>query len=117
MHELALARGILDAALAHADGRRVRRVEVTVGALRQVVGDSLAFHFEILARGTPCEGAQLAQRPQPARLRCACGEEWELTEPSFRCGRCGGARVSVIAGEELRVEAIEVEEEPCTARR
>ena len=78
MHELALARAILDAAVAHADGRRVTRVDVSVGALRQVVPDSLAFHFEILARGTPCEGAHLYQRMTRARLRCACGHEWEL---------------------------------------
>ena len=117
MHELALARGVLSAAVKHADGRRVRAVDVTVGALRQVVGDSLAFHFEILARGTTCEGARLHQRVTPARLRCECGHEWELEQPSFRCPRCGDGRADVITGEELRVESIEVEEEPCIAPR
>jgi hydrogenase nickel incorporation protein HypA/HybF len=117
MHELALARAVLDAAVAHADGRQVRGVDVTVGALRQVVPDSLAFHFEILARGTSCEGACLRQRFAPARLRCACGHEWQLTEPSFRCPRCGDGRARVLSGEELLVESIEVEEELCTARR
>jgi len=117
MHELALARGVLDAALAHADGRRVTRVDVTVGALRQVVPDSLAFHFEILARGTPCEGARLAQSVMPARMGCACGEEWELSEPSFRCPRCGEAHTRVLSGEQLVVESIEIEEGQCTAAR
>jgi len=117
MHELALARAVLDAAVVHADGRRVRRVDVTVGALRQVVPDSLAFHFEILARGTRCEGALLEQRMTPARLCCSCGHEWELAEPSFRCPRCDGAHTRVLSGEELRVESIEVEEETCTAAR
>lgn len=117
MHEQALARGVLDAAVAHAQGRRVLRVDVAVGALRQVVPGSLAFHFEILARGTLCEGARLQQRVVRARLRCACGHEWELEEPSFRCPRCGGARTSVLGGEELLVESIEVEEETCIARR
>jgi hydrogenase nickel incorporation protein HypA/HybF len=117
MHEMALARAILDAAVAHADGRRVTRVEVTVGALRQVVPGSLEFHFEILARGTLCEGASLSQRATPARLHCACGHEWQLTEPSFRCPRCGDGRARVLSGEELLVESIEVEEELCTARR
>jgi hydrogenase nickel incorporation protein HypA/HybF len=117
MHELALARGVLAAALAHADGRRVRRVDVTVGALRQVVPDSLAFNFDVLAQGTPCEGARLEQHLTPARLRCECGEVWELQEPSFRCPRCGSARTSVLGGEELLVQAIEVEEDRCTAPR
>ncbi|HXW58248.1 MAG TPA: hydrogenase maturation nickel metallochaperone HypA [Solirubrobacteraceae bacterium] len=117
MHELALARGILAAAVAHADGRRVKRVDVTVGALRQVVPSSLKFHFEILARETTCERARLEQRLIPAQLRCACGSEWELVELDFRCPRCGAAETEVVGGEELRVEEIEVEEEPCTAAR
>lgn len=117
MHELALARAILATALDRAEGRRVRSVEVTVGALRQVVPRSLAFNFEILAAGTRCEGATLEQRLMPARLRCACGMQWELEELSFLCPRCGGAETQVIGGEELRVESIEVEEERCTAAR
>ena len=117
MHELALARGVLAAAVAHADGRPVRRVTVLVGGLRQVVPDSLSFHFAIVSRGTLCEGAELEQRLQAARLRCCCGAEWELTEPSFRCVCCGGAETTVVGGEELRVESIEVEEGACTAPR
>jgi len=117
MHELALSRAILDIALEHAQGRRVRRVDVTIGALRQVVPDSLLFHFEIVSRGTVCEEAQLAAQLAPARLRCACEEEWELAEPAFRCPRCDGADVSVLDGDQLRVDAIEVEEAPCIAPR
>ncbi len=118
MHELALSRAILASASKHARGRRVTRVSVSVGALRQVVGDSLAFHFEILARETICDGALLDLHPVPARLRCACGEEWELAELAFRCPRCDGADVSVLDGDQLRIDSIEVEEEaPCIAPR
>ena len=88
-----------------------------VGALRQVVPSSLAFNFEVLSRGTACEGAALEQQLEPARLRCACGAEWELEELSFLCPRCGGSDTQVIGGEELLIESIEVEEEPCTAQR
>jgi hydrogenase nickel incorporation protein HypA/HybF len=117
MHELALARAILATALDHAEGRRVTSVEVRVGALRQVVPSSLAFNFEVLARGTGCEGAAFEQKLEQARLRCPCGAEWQLAELSFLCPRCGGAGTEVIGGEELRVESIEVEEEPCTTPR
>ncbi len=115
MHECSLSRSILDAALGHADGRNVTRVDVTVGALRQVVPDSLAFYFEIVSRGTACEGARLEARRAPARLRCACGEQWELVEPTFRCPRCDGGEVTVLSGEELTVDSIEVEEQTCIA--
>lgn len=117
MHELALARAILATAVDRAEGRRIRTVEVTVGALRQVVPSSLAFNFDVLARSAGCEGATLEQRLEPARLRCDCGAEWELEEMSFLCPRCGVGKTEVIAGEQLRVESIEVEEEPCTAPR
>ncbi len=117
MHELAISRSVLDTALAHAEGRTVVRVDMTVGALRQVVPDSLAFYFEIISHGTSCEGAQLRAHVAQARLRCACANEWELEQPSFRCPRCAGAQVTVLSGDELTVDWIEVEEEPCTARR
>jgi len=117
MHELSISRSILDTALAHADGRRVLLINMTIGALRQVVPDSLAFYFEIVSRGTVCEGARLRTRLEPARLRCACGEEWELEGPSFRCPRCAGGQVTVLDGDELSVDSIEVEEATCTAPR
>lgn len=112
MHELSLSRSILDAAVAHADGHSVVAVDVTVGALRQAVPSTLSFYFEIVAHGTSCEGAQLRVHVAPARLRCACGHEWELHEPAFRCPRCAGSEVTVLSGEELTVDSIEVEDEP-----
>jgi hydrogenase nickel incorporation protein HypA/HybF len=120
MHELAISRAILDAAVENSGGRRVAVVTVTAGALRQVVPDSLVFNFEAVARGTLCEGARLELRLTPARLRCECKKEWELEEElSFRCPRCAGAEVTVLSGDELSIDSIEVvdEEEPCTAQQ
>jgi hydrogenase nickel incorporation protein HypA/HybF len=117
MHELSISRAILDAATRHADGRRVVLVSLAIGALRQVIPESLTFHFQIVSRGTICERALLELRLVPARLRCACGKEWELEEPSFRCPRCGSGRVNVLDGDQLSVDSIEVEEAPCTAPR
>ena len=59
MHELSLSSAIVETVERHADGRRVTVVSMRIGALRQVVPDSLAFYFEIVARGTVCEGARL----------------------------------------------------------
>jgi len=59
MHELALSRAIVDAALRHAEGRPVELVHVRLGSWRQAVPGSLAFYFEIVARDTDCEGAAL----------------------------------------------------------
>lgn len=116
MHELSIARAVLDSALRNAEGRPVTSVRLRVGALRQVVPGTLAFYFELSARGTPCEGAALEQEAIPAVLRCEeCAQASELKEPSFRCPACGCGRVQVISGEELEIESIEVEEDaPCT---
>jgi hydrogenase nickel incorporation protein HypA/HybF len=117
MHELSISRAIVETASRHAGARRVVSVRVTIGALRQVLPGSLRFYFEVVSRGTACEGALLDTRPLPARMRCACGEEWELADVAFRCPRCGGAEVTVVCGDELCVDSIEVEEERCTAPR
>ncbi len=118
MHELSLSRAIVETATRYANACRVVQVGVTIGALRQVVPESLVYSFEILARGTVCEGAVLEPRLIPARMRCACGEEWELEEPSLLCPVCGGGQTTVLDGDQLSVDSIEVEEEaPCTAPR
>jgi hydrogenase nickel incorporation protein HypA/HybF len=111
VHELSISSAILDTALRHADGRRVTAVQLRVGALRQVVPDSLELYFEIVSRDTPCEGARLELELVAARLACEpCAREWEVQLPAFRCPTCGGADVKVVAGSELEVESIEVNE-------
>jgi hydrogenase nickel incorporation protein HypA/HybF len=111
MHELSVAGAIVNTAAKHAAGRTVTVVSVRVGRLRQVVPDSLRFYFEIVARDGLCEHARLELSEIDLRLRCsACAREWEPTDPVFRCPGCDCTDVAVIAGEELEVDYIEVEE-------
>lgn len=116
MHELSIGAAVVDTAVRHAAGRRVLAVHLRVGALRQVVPASLAFYFDLVARDTVCEGAALEQELVPARLRCeACATEWAADALAFRCPACAGAAVTVLCGEELDVESIDVEEARCIA--
>jgi hydrogenase nickel incorporation protein HypA/HybF len=111
MHELSVATAVLNTALKHADGRPVSAVNVRVGAMRQVVPDSLRFYFEIVARDTECEGAALDLVEIETALCCTdCDRRWSPQIPAFRCPDCGSADVQVLAGEELEVDYIEVEE-------
>jgi hydrogenase nickel incorporation protein HypA/HybF len=125
MHELSIGQAIVDTALKHAGGRRVTAVDVRIGSLRQVVPDSLSFYFEIVARDTDVEGAELRLEHVRAELRCAaCWREWDPAPPplathetpgdegpppipAFRCPTCGEAG-EVLTGGELEVESIEV---------
>jgi hydrogenase nickel incorporation protein HypA/HybF len=118
MHELSLSSAVLDTAVRHADGKKVKLVELTIGALRQVVSSSLEFYFEIVSRGTVCEGARLDLNLVEARVRCgACETSWTLDDPIFRCPSCEDSEVEVLTGNEFFVESIDVEEEACTAQR
>ena len=119
MHELSLSGAIVDTVVKHAAGRRVTVVNMRIGALRQVVPDTLDFYFDFVSEGTVCEGARLEQEVVPATLRCAgCEREWDIDEPLFACQDCeGGGRVEVIAGSEFEVESIDVEEAECIAPR
>ncbi len=118
MHELSIAEAIVDVATRHAAGRRVVKVEVKVGHLRQVVPDSLHFAFGLVAQGTALDGAELAIAHIPAAGRCRdCGAESAMNDFPLCCARCRGLDVDVLAGEELRVDALELEEEKVSNER
>ena len=108
-----MAEAIAALAERHARGRRVTRVEVSVGKLRQVVPEALAFSFELVAHGTALGGAELVLEEVPVRLACPrCSAEREADGFPFACDRCGSLDVEVIDGEQLQVVALELEDEP-----
>ena len=111
MHELSLAESVVRIACRHAAGRPVARVQVKVGHLRQVVPSALAFAFELVGQGTEVEGAELALEEVPAAGRCrGCGAESELSGFPLQCGACGGLDLELLRGEELLVDALELED-------
>jgi hydrogenase nickel incorporation protein HypA/HybF len=115
MHELSIASAVLDIVQRHADGRRVARVELKVGHLRQVVPSALEFAFELVAEGTEAEGAELVMQEVPAGVRCdRCGAESVLLAFPAQCVACGSLDCEVRGGEELLVDALELEEEALT---
>jgi len=112
VHELSIAEAVVGIACEHASGRRVTAVELRVGHLRQVVPSALEFAFELVAQGTPAEGAELRMEEVPAAGDCrSCGAETPLPEFPLVCRQCGGFDVEVTRGEELLVESLELEEE------
>jgi hydrogenase nickel incorporation protein HypA/HybF len=118
MHELSIAEAIVDVATRHAAGRRVVKVEVKVGHLRQVAPDSLHFAFGLVVQGMALDGAELVITHIPAFGRCRdCDAEGMMEDFPLCCARCGGLDVDVLAGEELLVDALELEEEKMSKER
>jgi hydrogenase nickel incorporation protein HypA/HybF len=111
LHELAIADSVVQIASRHADGRQVTKVYLKVGHLRQVVPSALTFSFELVAQGTPLEGAELEMEEIPVTGKCReCGAENRPTEFPLQCGACGAFDLEVLQGEELYVESLELEE-------
>jgi hydrogenase nickel incorporation protein HypA/HybF len=115
VHELSIADAVTRIVCDHAGGRRVTRVWLRVGHLRQVVPSALTFAFELVAQGTPAEGAELEIEQVPAIAHCrGCAGEARLEGFPAACTACGALDVEVIGGEELLVESLELEEAPAT---
>jgi hydrogenase nickel incorporation protein HypA/HybF len=107
MHELSLATAVVEACEERAAGARVLRVRLEVGQLAAVLPDALRFCFDVCAKGTAVEGAELEILETPGRAVCnACGAEVALSSP-FGCCDCGGL-LRVVTGNELRVKDMEI---------
>lgn len=116
MHELTIARRLIDRASTAADDAELSRVEtvtVTIGEATHLVPDQLAFCLDAMADGTPLSDATVEfERISPAGV-CSCGWEGELPTlesvrgvSDRRCPDCGSA-VELTAGRECRVTAID----------
>ncbi|GAC1534447.1 MAG: hydrogenase maturation nickel metallochaperone HypA [Acidimicrobiales bacterium] len=108
VHELAITESIVATVRERIGTRRVERVTLLVGRLAGVVPDSVEFCFELCARGTTLEGAELEIIQVDGRGRCRqCGKEFTLRDLVILCP-CGSADVQITAGEELRIKQVEV---------
>jgi hydrogenase nickel incorporation protein HypA/HybF len=118
MHELSIAASIADIVRRRAHGRKVTRVDVAVGQLRQAAPSALSFGFELATMGTALQGAALRIRQVPVRGRCrCCGVEVEPESWPLACPECASWQLEISGGEELSVEAVEVDESGPTLDR
>ena len=108
MHELALCGSIRSIVQRAAAGQAVAVVEVDVGALRQVVPETLVHCWAIVNQGTELADARLEIRELPAVLICqACGFETRLGELAIlACTSCGATNVEIVSGEEFIVRSL-----------
>ena len=113
MHELAVTQSVLEIAQRHArDARatRVVRLHLVLGDLSGFVDDSVRFSWDLISKGTLCEGAELCFRRVPARILCLdCNKDSVLKDELVPCPACGSFRVRVTGGDDLRLESMDIE--------
>jgi len=110
VHELSLCQAIAGVVNEHAKGRSVQVVRVRVGALRQVVPDTLTFCWNIVRDQADLADAALELEVVPGVVDCRqCGQRHELTSRwSILCPSCNSCDVAVVGGEEFLVTSLEV---------
>jgi len=114
MHELSIAQGIVDIIgqhVAEPDLPNVRTVRLKIGAVAGIVQYSLEFSFGVITADTPLAHAALAIETIPFTLTCnRCGRESLNEQGIILCSYCGSSDTKVIAGTEMQIEAIELED-------
>lgn len=110
MHEIAIAKAIVEGACAEAHRlglNAIRRIRCRVGVLRQIDGDLLCDAFELARGDSACSGATLEVVASPMAARCpACGIGFEITGWDWSCPRCGAEGLDLRGGDELEIISI-----------
>ena len=112
MHEVSLMQSVVEIALEEArkaEAARVTRIGLDIGRLSAVDPEAMRFCFAAVAAGTAAEGAALDIADIAGAGWCLdCGKGVPLAERFGPCPDCGGFRVQVTAGGEMRVRELEV---------
>lgn len=112
MHELILCRNILAIIQQKALQERltcVKRIYIEIGQLLAIENAALTFSFEVCAKETIAENAQLEIISVAAQAKCeSCGKIVNLSQYYDSCSECGSSALTITQGEELRVKSMEV---------
>ncbi len=110
MHEMGITQSIVAIVAEQAHGRRVRRVTVEIGKLSPIMPDAIRFCFDVLTQDSLIAGAELDIIEVPGKATCLeCAAEVSLADMFGQC-TCGSKQLRRIAGEELNIKSMEVEE-------
>ncbi len=114
MHELSIAQRIVEIALGAASangGGRISALRICLGALSCVEPETLRFAIDVAARDTLAEGCGVEFVRVACRLGCReCGGEAER-DPLDPCPCCGAPGGDLLAGRELSLDSIEIDDE------
>ena len=89
---------------------RVKAVNLVVGEYSGFVPESIHMYFDLIAKGTLCDGAEINITRIKPKLKCtSCGELFQRMPMSFACPSCGTNGEPTEIGKEFYIDSIEVE--------
>jgi len=113
MHEYALTKqiaAVINGAAAAHNAQKVLAAFLVVGENTGVIPESVQMYFDMIARGTPAEGAVLHMRVVRPEMRCPdCGINFVRPRFSFACPVCGTLGNPTEIGNECYVEKVELD--------
>jgi hydrogenase nickel incorporation protein HypA/HybF len=125
MHEFATAQQIVRTVARAAimnNAQKISEIRLEIGEFTFINPDQLRFVFEIAAKESPAEGAELIISKSPGKIKCAkCGYEGGLKYTGeeihssitiqfvLDCPKCGSKDTEIIGGRELRIKDIKIE--------
>jgi len=109
VHELSICNSMVGIVREHAAGREVRAVHVRIGAMRQIVPDTLIYCWSLVTESSDLEGAELQVERIPAKIRCTgCGHEQVLDALTMTCTSCSGHAVDLVEGDEFLITSLDL---------
>ncbi len=112
MHEVSLATALLDLVheqAAAAGASRVTRLVLEIGTLSHVDPHALRFAVDAAALGGPAEGATLEiLEPEGTAYCLDCESSVAVSTRGALCPSCGGAKLLIQGGDEMRLKEMEV---------
>jgi hydrogenase nickel incorporation protein HypA/HybF len=112
MHELSVCQAMIDQIenlVVQHRARYVEAVDVEIGELSGIDAGLFADAFSIMKEGTCAESAILNARPLPPWVQCIeCNQRTATRAHHLVCGSCGGYRVTVVQGNELRLRNVKL---------
>jgi hydrogenase nickel incorporation protein HypA/HybF len=111
MHEVSICQHLLDLLDREAKQNKVTRivrVRLEVGRLSCLEPEALRFAFAAMAPGTIAESAELQIDQPPIRATCQdCGATVVVDMRFGSCAACGGVRLELHGGAEMRLLEME----------
>ena len=112
MHELSIVEALLEQVRQESrayPALRVHSIRLRIGALRQVVPETLKFCFAAAVQGTELAGCSLELEQLPAVARCVkCNLTFPVEDNWFQCPQCGDSGSELLTGNELELTSLDL---------